>query len=124
MSEDEDIIKIRKILQSQNRKDLADLLKVSRSRLDKSSTFGRYHYSVLSTFNIFSPLKQNEELKKLSEEDKDEIFSAILTIYPHGDESPEIRNIKYCIDFDLDDINLVETTNLERIDIDYIHKQI
>jgi hypothetical protein len=120
---DENIVNIRKILQSRNRNDLSDLLKLSRSRLDESSTFGRYWYSTISTFIIFSPLKQNKQLSQLSDKDMSEIRKAILLIYPHKENSPEIKNIEYEVDFELNEVELVETNNLERINFDYIHEQ-
>jgi len=122
--EDKDIVKIRKILQSRSRNDLADLLKASRSCLNESSTFGSYWYSTLSIFQIFSPLKQNEKLSQLSQQDGDEIYNAVLLIYPHKESAPEIRSIEYYVDFELDETVLVETNNLQRIDFDYIHEQI
>ena len=122
--EDQDLIKIRKILQNRNRSDLADLLKHSRSFLNESSRFGSYHYSILSTFQIFSPLKQNEELTQLSEQDSNEIYKAVLLIYPHKAEAPEITRIEYEVDFELEEIKLVETNDLERVNFEYIHEQI
>jgi hypothetical protein len=122
--EDQDIIKIRKILQNRKRNDLADLLKYSRSYLNESSTYGHYLYSTLSTFRIFSPLKQNEELTQLSQQDNNEIYKAVLLIYPHKEESPEITHIYYDVDFELEEIKLVETNDLERINFEYIHEQI
>ncbi|MDR1584066.1 MAG: abortive infection family protein [Prevotellaceae bacterium] len=122
--EDKDITNIRKILQSRNRSDLSDLLRLSRSRLDESSTYGHYLYSTLSTFLIFSPLKQNAHLSQLSKEDEKEIEKAVLLIYPHQAEAPEITSIEYHVDFESDEIELVETNNLKRINFDYIHEQI
>jgi hypothetical protein len=122
--EDQDIVKIRKILQGKKRNDLADLLKYSHSYLNESSTYGHWLYSTLSTFRIFSPLKQNEELSKLSDQDNDEIYKAVLLIYPHKEESPEITRIEYEVDFELEEIELVKTDDLERVDFEYIHEQI
>jgi len=122
--EDQDISKIRKILQHKKRSDLADLLKYSRSYLNESSTFGHYLYSTLSTFRIFSPLKQSEKLTQLSGQDCNEIYKAVLLIYPHKEEAPEITCIDYEVDFELEEIELVETNELERINFEYIHEQI
>ncbi|MDR2497458.1 MAG: hypothetical protein LBD21_10075 [Tannerellaceae bacterium] len=74
--EDTDLNKLRKFLQSKKRNDLSDLLKSSRSVLNESSTFGHYLYSTLSTFQIFSPVKQNEILSQLPREDYNEIKNA------------------------------------------------
>ena len=122
--DNQDILKIRKILQNRNRNDLADLLKYSYSVLNESSTYGSYLYSTLSTFHIFSPLKQNEELSHLSEQDNAEIFNALLVVYPHKENSPEIRYIDYEVDFELEEISLVEANELERVNFNYIHEQI
>jgi hypothetical protein len=121
---DKDIIKIRKILQNNKRNDLADLLQSSRSVLNESSTFGHYSYSTLSTFQIFSPLKQYDILSQLSRDDYNEIKESVLLIYPHKEESPEITSVKFYADFELDEMELVETKSLERIDFDYIHEQV
>ena len=112
------------ILQHKKRSNLADLLKYSRSYLNESSTYGHYLYSTLSTFRIFSPLKQNEKLTQLSGQDCNEIYKAVLLIYPHKQESPEITCIDYEVDFELEEIELVETNELERINFEYIHEQI
>jgi hypothetical protein len=122
--EDRDILKIRKILQNKKRNDLADLLRYSRSYLNVSDRFGSYSYSTLSIFRIFSPLKQNEQLTQLSEQDSKEMYRAVLLIYPHKEESPEITGIEYEVDFDLEEIGLVETNELERVNFEYIHEQI
>ena len=122
--ENVDIIKLRKILQNKKRSDLSDLLRSSRSVLNESSTFGHYPYSTLSTFQIFSPLKQNEILSQLSKEDYNEIKKGVLLIYPHKEEAPEITSIEFYVDFELGEIELVETKGLERVDFDYIHEQV
>ena len=122
--EDLDIIKIQKILRYKGREDLADLLLHSRSYLDQSGSFGSRWYSVLSTFEIKSPLSVQTKLDKLSNKDKEEIFNAILLIYPIRDNSPEIVNVEYLLDVDLDINTLVETKELERISFEYIHEQI
>ena len=121
---DQDIINIRKVLQGRNRNDLADLLKLSRSYLNESCTFGHYWNSTLSTFQIFSPFEQNEKLSQLSQQDGKEIYNAALLIYPHKEGAPEITSIEYYVDFELDEIALVEANNLERLDFAYIQEQI
>jgi len=122
--EDADIIKIRKILQNKKRSDLSDLLKSSRSVLNESSTFGSYYYSTLTTFQIFSPLKQNDILSKLSKEDYSEIKKAVLLVYPHKESAPEITSIEFYVDFELDETELVKANGLARVDFDYIHEQV
>jgi hypothetical protein len=91
----EDIEKIRKILKFRGRSDLADLLRHSTSKINVSNTYGSYLFSLLSTFEIFSPLETHEKLKKLSEEDKKEILNAVLEIYPPRENSPEIVDLEF-----------------------------
>lgn len=122
--EDPDILKIQKILRYKGRDDLASLLTHSTSYLDQSGSFGSRWYSVLSTFEIKSPLSFQEKINKLSVADKDEIFNAILLIYPIRDNSPEITHVDYIPDIDSDITSLVETKELDRISFDYIHQQI
>lgn len=107
------------------RDDLTNLLRHSRSVLNESSTFGSKWYSTLSTFEIYSPAKINEQIVKLSAKDKEEIFKALLLIYPVKDNQPEITEIKYYPDFELEEeVELVETKALNEIDFSYIQEQI
>ncbi len=123
--EDPDIKKLCKVLKYKERNDLAEILKFSRSVLIESSTFGSRWYSVLSIFKIYSPARVNEKLVKLSHKDKEEIFNALLLIYPVKDNEPEITEIEYYPDFELDEeTELVETATLNKIDFDYIQDQI
>ncbi|RCR70724.1 abortive infection family protein [Larkinella punicea] len=122
--EDPDIKKLRKVLAYKGREDLADLLRHSVSILEESSTFGSRWYSRLSTFHIKSHPKVQEKLDSLSEKDKEEIFKALQLVYPLLDNEPEITNIIYYPDFDIETADLVETKELERISFEYIHDQI
>jgi len=122
--EDKDIRKLRRVLEYKGRQDLADLLNKSISYLDESSTFGSRWYSRISTFEIKSHPKTQALIDKLSKEDKQEIFEAILQVYPLKDNEPEITQINYYPDFEIEEENLVETKHLERIDFDYIHIQV
>ena len=123
--EDRDIIKLRKVLKYKERVDLAGLLKSSRSVLNESSTYGSRWFSTLSVLEIYSPIRMNEKLTQLSEKDLQEIYNALLLIYPIKDGEPEITTIEYYPDFDLEDeTQLVETKSLERIDFEYIQDQI
>lgn len=122
--EDADIKKLRKVLTYKGRQDLADLLRHSASMLDESSTFGSRWYSRLSTFHIKSHPSVQEKLDSLSKKDKDEIFQALLLVYPLRDNEPEITEIIYYPDFDIDTTELVETKELDRISFEYIHEQI
>ncbi|QEM12957.1 abortive infection family protein [Mucilaginibacter rubeus] len=122
--EDNDIRKIRKVLSYKGRDDLADLIRYSKSTLDESSTYGSRLYSRLSTFTIFSPPSKQKNIEKLSEDDKSEIFNAVLLVYPLGDNEPEIKHVEYLPDFDSEEENVVEVKELERISFEFIHQQI
>lgn len=122
--EDADIKKLRKVLTCKGRQDLADLLRYSVSFLDESSTFGSRWYSRLSTFHIKSPPSVQEKLDNLSKKDKDEIFQALLLVYPLRDNEPEITEIIYYPDFDINVTELVDAKELDRISFEYIHEQI
>lgn len=123
--EDNDIKKLRRVLDYKGRQDLSALLVNSISYLDESSTFGSRWYSRLSTFEIKSHPKIQGLIDKLSKEDKDEIFNAVLQVYPVKDNEPEITEVTYYPDFDIDtSTDLVDAKELERISFDYIHDQI
>lgn len=122
--EDTDIKRLRKVLTYKGRQELADLLRHSVSFLDESSTFGSRYYSRLSTFHIKSHPSIQEKLNNLSEKDKEEIFQALILVYPLRDNEPEITKIIYYPDFDIEVTELVETKELDRISFDYIHEQI
>lgn len=122
--EDVDIKRLRRVLKYKGREDLADLLRHSQSFLDESGTFGSRWYSRLSTFEIKSPPDIHEKLERLTKNDKDEIFQALLLVYPLKDNEPEITEIIYYPDFDIEATELVETKELERISFEYIHDQI
>lgn len=122
--EDNDIKRLRKVLTYKGREDLSDLLRHSVSYVDESSTFGSRWYSRLSTFHIKSHPSYQEKLDKLSDTDKKEIFQALLLVYPLGDNEPEITEVIYYPDFDIETNELVDTKALERISFEYIHEQI
>jgi hypothetical protein len=122
--EDIDIKRLRKVLIYKGREDLADLLRHSVSYLDESSTYGSRWYSRLSSFHIKSHPSVQDKIDKLSNKDKDEIFQALLLVYPVRDGEPEITEIIYFPDFDIETTDLVNTKELERISFEYIHDQI
>ncbi len=122
--EDSDIKKLRRVLSYKGRQDIADLLVHSVSYLEQSNTFGSRWYSCLSSFHIKSHPNYQEKIDKLTNADKDEIFQALLMVYPLRDNEPEITEIIYYPDFDIETNELVETKELERISFDYIHDQI
>jgi hypothetical protein len=122
--EDKDIQKLRKVLNHKGRQDLADLLRHSESFLEESSTFGSRLYSRLSRFHIKYPPSVQEKIEKLTDKDKDEIFKALRLLYPLLDNEPEVTEILYYPDFDIDVVELVDTKELDRISFEYIHEQI
>lgn len=122
--EDITIKKIRRVLSYKGREDLADLLRHSTSELNESSTFGSRWYSRLSTFEIKSHPLTQDKLDKLPEKDIEEIKKAVLVIFPLKDNEPEITEITFYPDFDIEAHDLVEVKELERISFDYIHEQI
>ena len=97
-----DINKICKILEYRKRNDLSKVLQNSRSEVSLSSTYGTYLYSILSTFDVYSPLQSYDKLKNLSEGDKKIIFDAVVTLYPPKEESPEITDVRFYLDPTLD----------------------
>lgn len=78
------------------------MLKFSYSFVNESSFYGNYHNSVISTFEIYSPLDTHYKLKELSEEDQNEIMNAVLEIYPPKAEDVEITSIKFYLDMEID----------------------
>jgi hypothetical protein len=122
--EDTDIKRLRKVLTYKGRQDLADLLRHSVSLLDESSSFGSRWYSRLSSFHIKSHPSVQDKLDNLPKKDKEEIFNALLLVYPLRDNEPEITEIIYYPDFDIDVVELIETKELDRISFEYIHEQI
>jgi hypothetical protein len=63
----------------------------------------------LSSFHIKSHPSIQEKLEKLPTADKEEIFKALQLVYPLRDNEPEITEILYYPDFDLETTDLVET---------------
>jgi hypothetical protein len=96
MNNDIDLLK--KLLDKKEKKHLSDLLKYSYSELHETSTYGSRLYSTLSSFKIYSPILQNEKLKKLQEEEYQTILECVRIIYPLKDNSPEITNIEFFVD--------------------------
>jgi hypothetical protein len=122
---DGDIEKVRKILLHRQRVDLAELLKHSVSRIDVSFTYGSYLFSRLSTFEIYSPIEDHERLSNLSENDKKAILDAVLEIYPPKAYSPEITNIQFYIDVDLEpEHETISCKGLKEVGFEYIKEQI
>ncbi len=94
-----DIEKIRQILKYRGREDLSRLLFQSHSNVRESSSFGSRLHSIISTFEIYSPIEYTEKLRELKEEDNALILNAVKELYPLRDNAPEIIDIEYCISF-------------------------
>ena len=122
--EDKDIHRLRRILDYKGRRDLSAMLVNSTSNLIESSTFGSRWHSRLSTFEIKSHPKIQTLIDNLSKADKEEIYNAILLVYPIKDGEPEINEVNYYPDFDIEVNDLVEAKELDRISFVYIHEQI
>ncbi len=122
---DADIKKIREILRHRGRSDLAELLQYSISSIDESSTYGSYLFSTLGTFEIYSPIENHEQLKKLSEDDKKAILDAVLEIYPPKEYSIEITDLQFYLDMDLEpEHEVVSCRGLRELDFKYVNEQI
>ena len=91
-----------------NRNDLAELLQDSSSEINGSTSFGNYLYSILSTFDIYSPLQSYDRLKKLSEGDVKIIFDTVLMLYPPKEKSPEITEVRFYLDYIFDNETKIE----------------
>lgn len=103
---DNNIKKIRKILHHRGREDLSELLSQSISKVQTSSSYGSKLYSILSTFEIYSPIEYTERLRKLSKDEHNIILSAVKELYPIRESSPEIVDIEYYIISSMKNIDL------------------
>jgi len=90
-----DIPTIRKILKKEGRDYLADLLDGAYGEVDESSSFGSYYNSFLSQYLFFLELDKYHQAQKIKEDDKEALLNAVLYLYPHQDESPEIFQINF-----------------------------
>lgn len=94
-----DLDLIRKILiKTKKREDLAELLKFSYAQINQSNTYGTRLFSVLSTYEIYSPLEYHSKLIGLSNTDKDILLDAVLIAIPPKDHDIEINNIEFLLD--------------------------
>lgn len=122
--DNKDIDRLRKVLRYKKRYDLAELLAFSYSKVNESTTYGKRLYAMLSVFEIYSPPEYHEKLNNLTEQEKTEIYNAVLDIYPSKDYEPEITKVEYFVDYDLESVSLVEIQHLEKISFEYIQEQI
>jgi len=97
-----DINLLIEILRHKGRDDLANLLIGSRSRVEDSGQFGSNWNAVISTFVIYSPIKNFYTLRSLKELDNTILLVSILDLYPHEADAPEIRDVGFRILRDTD----------------------
>ncbi|OLN28967.1 abortive infection family protein [Desulfosporosinus metallidurans] len=120
---DPGIEKVCKILIRRERADLADQLQNSHSVVDESSTYGSYSYSTISSFDIFSPIEDYEKLVKISDDEQKTLLNAVMLVYPPKDNSPEIRSLRFFVDFDLEPMHHIDCKGLKELGFDYIKEQ-
>ena len=119
------IEKVIKVLKYQGRSDLAKLLQYSTSNIEESSTYGSFLFSTLSTFEIYSPIKNHEQLSNLSKDDQKAILDAVLKIYPPKAYSIEITNIQFYVDMGLEpEHEIISCKRLKEVGVEYIKEQI
>jgi hypothetical protein len=87
--------------------EIANNLIESRFQLNTSGTFGSRLNSILSTGEIFSPSGKNALLNNLSDVNKDLLLQAVLGVYPIKDNAPEITEIIFSSDVNLNHTQLV-----------------
>lgn len=117
---------IRKILiEIENRKDLADLLKYSYGNIRGSDSYGTQLFSIRSTYEIYSPLKQHFLLKKLSSEDQQIILNAIREAIPPKPYDTDVMEIEFFLDDSIktEDNQEQDTYNVETFEISEITKR-
>lgn len=114
---DKDIEFLKRILKKKGREDLANLLNHSYSTVNESSTYGSRWNSIISSFEISSPLEDHLKLDALSENDKELIFESVKVIYPLRDDSIEITTVYYTLDPQIEYFLLDETLKLKKSEI-------
>lgn len=82
--------------------DLANLLKGTRYEIAQSSSYGSYLFSLLSTVEVYAPLPVYDKLISLSDEKKQTILEAFLTVHPPKANSIEITDVDYYADADME----------------------
>ncbi|MCX6679687.1 MAG: abortive infection family protein [Methanothrix sp.] len=117
--------RIVEILDYRGRRDLALLLKDAHYWIEESDSYGSYLFSVLSTVEIFSSLPVYEKLRSLSELDKNVIKEAFEDLYPPGEKSIEICDIRFLLDRNIEyNLDRSHSNEIFKIDFEYIKEQI
>jgi very-short-patch-repair endonuclease len=111
---------INNILKKTGHRDLAELFKNSRFEIAVGSTYGKRLFSQLSTAEIFVPKDIYSEVVTLPEEKKNIILDAFLRVYPLKDHSPEICEINFNLDPDLQNNNFLISLEIRQNLIDQL----
>lgn len=93
-----DIDKIVSVLIYRGKETLANLLKDAKYTFNETGTYGSREFSILTTVEIYTNIKNYEDLISLAEQEKNEIIKAFLVIYPVKDNDIEINNIEFFVD--------------------------
>jgi len=97
-----DIDLLIEILKHKGRGDLGNLLIGSKSEIDESRQFGSNWGAVISSFIIYSPIKNFYALRNLNEADNMVLLAGVLDLYPHEADAPEIVDVGFRILRDTD----------------------
>ena len=88
------------VLRHRNRHDLASLLSRASVDFDVSTTYGSFHFSMITTAEIYAPIADYDQLRALSREDNERILDALLEIWPPRSHGMEITGVIYRLDPD------------------------
>ncbi len=94
---EKDILAVRKILELHGHLGLSELLKGSKSKLQMSGQYGSVHNSILTAFQVYSPIEKYYEFKKIKKSDFGSIVTAIHDLYPTTEGEPEIDSVKFLL---------------------------
>lgn len=83
---DKSIIKLIKELKNKKRDDLANLLIGCRSEVEETDQYGSYWNKFLSSFVIYTPRKNYENIQKISKQDSEVILACTLNLYPKSED--------------------------------------
>jgi len=119
-----DINKIISILKKRGREDLAKLLIGSKGEIDESSSYGSYLFSIISQYLFYLSLDNFHEIKKIAEADRKVLLEAVLYLYPHQANAPEITGVDFRVLRNPEESELVEVESRETIDHEFVNEQL
>ncbi|PCI24257.1 hypothetical protein COB57_05400 [Candidatus Peregrinibacteria bacterium] len=93
-----DIGIICRLLKKKNQEKIADILEYGKCEINESGSFGSYSYSIISSFRIYLTEEPYFEAMTFSDEVTEKILEAVLVVFPHKAEAPEIVKIEFCLD--------------------------